>query len=137
MREMSFPLYREFFRALGNSTRFGIVQLLRAQPRHVGQIAADLGYEQSRISHSLACLLHCGFVLWEWEGKNKVYRLHPQLAPILAAIDNHLQRYASRLAGCQVLGEEKRQASPIVVLASGREREGRPARSRRRIRRQA
>jgi hypothetical protein len=33
--------------------------------------------EQSRGSQNLGCLLNCGFVQWEWQGKNKVYRLHP------------------------------------------------------------
>ena len=83
-------LYREFFRALANETRFSIVQLLRDRPHHVGEMAEKLGYEQSRVSHNLACLANCGFVLWEWSGKNKVYRLNPDLVPILAGIDKHL-----------------------------------------------
>ncbi len=68
-------LYREFFRALSNQTRFSIVQLLRERPHYVNEMAERLGIEQSRISHNLACLLNCGFVEWDWNGKNKVYRL--------------------------------------------------------------
>ena len=107
-------LYREFFRALANQTRFSIVQLLRDRPHHVGEMAEKLGYEQSRVSHNLACLSNCGFVLWEWNGKNKVYRLNPDLIPILAGIDKHLTRYAPALESCAVLDAESK---PVVVIA--------------------
>ena len=107
-------LYREFFRALANETRFSIVQLLRSRPYHVGEIAEKLGYEQSRVSHNLACLLNCGFVLWAWNGKNKVYRLNPDLIPILAGIEKHLNRYAPALQSCGVLDAELK---PVVVIA--------------------
>ena len=117
---MDFRLYKEFFGALGNPTRFRIVQLLWERPHHVGEIAERLGYEQSRVSHNLACLLHCGFVEWGWEGKNKVYRLHPEIAPSLSAMDCHLARYAPQLDSCQVLGQESRGVAPVVLLAAGR-----------------
>lgn len=106
-------LYKEFFRALGNPARFRIVQLLRKGPRHVGQIAEQLGFEQSRVSHNLACLLHCGFVSWNWEGRNKLYRLNPELAPILGGIEQHLARYAPALDSCSVLESE---GNPVLIL---------------------
>ncbi len=111
---MSFRLYREFFRALANRTRFAIVQLLREKPYYVGQIVDRLGIEQSRVSHNLGCLLNCGFVQWEWHGKNKVYRLHPDLLPILNAIDKHLVKYAPALESCGLLEHESK---PVVVVA--------------------
>jgi DNA-binding transcriptional ArsR family regulator len=102
-------LYRDFFRAFSNPTRFAIVQLLRDRPHYVGEIAGNLRLEQSRVSHNLACLLHCGFVEWEWREKNKVYRLNPQLLPILAGIEKHLSRYAPSLNTCQVLEAESQR----------------------------
>ncbi len=110
---MHFKLYREFFRALANQTRFAIVQRLRERPHYVGELVESLDIEQSRVSHNLGCLLNCGFVQWEWQGKNKVYRLHPDLLPILNAIDKHLARYAPALESCQVLENE---AKPLVVV---------------------
>jgi DNA-binding transcriptional ArsR family regulator len=107
---LNFRLYREFFRALSNQTRFAIVQLLRDRPHYVGQIVDELGVEQSRVSHNLACLLNCGFVEWEWQGKNKVYRLNPDLLPILSGIEKHLGRFAPALDSCQVLEGEAKQA---------------------------
>ena len=111
---MNFRLYREFFRALGNQSRFAIVQLLRERPHYVGEIVDELKMEQSRVSHNLGCLLNCGFVQWEWQGKNKVYRLHPDLMPILSSIDRHIAKYAPALDSCQVLECESK---PVVVLA--------------------
>ncbi|MBI3666214.1 MAG: winged helix-turn-helix transcriptional regulator [Acidobacteria bacterium] len=117
---MEYRPYKEFFRALGNPTRFQVVQLLRERPQHVGEIVERLGYEQSRVSHSLACLLQCGFVEWYWDGKNKIYQLHAEIVPILAAMDRHLARYAAQLDSCPVLGQESGDASPVVLLAAGR-----------------
>ena len=121
---LKWRLYREFFRALSNPTRFRIVGLLFEGPRHVGQIAAELGLEQSRVSHSLACLLHCGFVLWNRQGKNKLYSLNPDLVPVLAGVEKHLARYAPALESCGALGKE----SKPLLLAT---RPALPRRSRR------
>jgi DNA-binding transcriptional ArsR family regulator len=111
-------LYREFFRALSNQTRFSIVQLLRQQPHYVNEMAEKLGIEQSRISHNLACLLNCGFVEWEWNGKNKVYRLNPDLNPILTGIEKHLVKYAPALDSCKTLACESK---PVVLAARSSE----------------
>jgi DNA-binding transcriptional ArsR family regulator len=111
-------LYREFFRALSNQTRFSIVQLLRGKPHYVNEMVEKLGIEQSRISHNLACLLNCGFVEWEWTGKNKVYRLNSDLQPILTGIEKHLVKYAPALDSCKTLESESK---PVVVIASANE----------------
>lgn len=129
---MEFRLYREFFRALSNQTRFVIVQLLRARPHYVGELVEKLGFEQSRISHNLGCLLNCGFVQWEWQGKNKVYRLHPDLLPILDSIDRHIVKYAPALKSCGVLENE---SEPLVMVARPKQvAVTRPRRRRREVR---
>ncbi|HWZ42651.1 MAG TPA: metalloregulator ArsR/SmtB family transcription factor [Candidatus Saccharimonadales bacterium] len=111
---MNYKHYREFFRALGNQTRFEIVQLLKGRPYFVNEIVDKLGLEQSRVSHSLACLLNCGFVEWDWNGKNKVYRLNADLHPVLSGIEKHIAKYAPSLDGCPALRDESR---PVVVVA--------------------
>lgn len=110
---LNFRLYREFFRALGNQTRFAIVQLLRDKPYYVGEIVEELAMEQSRVSHNLGCLLNCGFVECQWQSKNKVYRLNPDLVPILTGIEKHLARFAPALDRCRVLDVE---SQPVVVI---------------------
>lgn len=126
---LSARLYREFFRALSNQTRFSIVQLLRNKPHYVNEMAQKLGIEQSRISHNLACLLNCGFVEWEWNGKNKVYRLNSDLHPILTGIDKHLVKYAPALETCQALESE----SKSLIMAAKANDPGVRTRSRTRI----
>ena len=111
---MEFRLYREFFRALGNQTRLSIVQLLRSRPHYVNEMVEKLGIEQSRVSHNLACLLNCGFVEWEWNGKNKVYRLNSDLQPILSGIEKHLVKYAPALDSCKTL---KCESKPVAFVA--------------------
>jgi len=122
-------LYREFFRALANETRFSLVRLLRERPHHVGELAERLGYEQSRVSHNLACLLNCGFVSWEWKGKNKVYRLNPDLFPVLSGIDRHLDHYAPALKRCAVLDAESKPALVTIRNRATARRMPRPRRA--------
>ncbi len=110
---MDYRLYREFFRALANGTRFAMIELLQQGPQSVGGISETLGYEQSRVSHNLACLLNCGFVQWEWSGKNKMYRLNPDLVPVLDGVENHLTRYGRALETCGVLRSE---VKPVVFV---------------------
>lgn len=112
---MEFKLYKKFFRALANDTRFAIVRLLRTGPHHVGEIGEKLGFQQSRVSHNLACLLNCGFVLSEWQGKNKVYRLNPDMHRILSGLEEHLAPYAPALDSCGVL---KAESQPIVIVGT-------------------
>lgn len=119
---MESRLYREFFRALSNQTRFSIVQLLRNKPHYVNEMVEKLGIEQSRVSHNLACLLNCGFVEWEWNGKNKVYRLNSDLQPILTGIEKHLAKYAPALDSCKTLESESKR---VVVIAKVHELEPR------------
>jgi len=115
---LEFRLYREFFRALSNQTRFSIVQLLRDKPHYVNELVEKLRIEQSRVSHNLACLLNCGFVEWAWNGKNKVYRLNPDLNPVLIGIEKHLVKYAPALDTCKTLA---RESKPVVFVARSNE----------------
>lgn len=84
----------------------------------MNEMVEKLRVEQSRISHNLACLLNCGFVEWEWNGKNKVYRLNSDLQPILSGIEKHLVKYAPALDSCKTLESESK---PVVLIAKSRE----------------
>jgi DNA-binding transcriptional ArsR family regulator len=132
---MQYRLYREFFRAVANPVRFGIIQHLREQPASVGELAGRLGLEQSHVSHALACLSRCGFVLRTAEGKQRIYSIAPAIEDILTKVEQQLDRYASQLEQCEVLADERR---PKVVLGVLRERPPAvPPRRRRHSRHQA
>lgn len=83
--------YREFFSTLANFSRMAIVQLLRRRGATVTQIAESLGYEQSRVSHSLARLQRAGIVSCRWEDKRKMFHLAEEVSPLLRDIDVYLE----------------------------------------------
>lgn len=104
MIKNSYLNYRLFIKAFSNKTRFEIIALLIKGPKNVTQICKELGYEQSKISHNLKCLVDCGFVNNRYDGKNKVYSLDKKhMLPILKNIDEHIKTYNKRLKVCGVL----------------------------------
>jgi len=106
MNELSYKL---FFKAFSNRTRFEIIKLLRKCPKHVSDICKELGFEQSRVSHNLKCLVDCGFVNSKWNGKNKIYEIDKKhILPILKEIDKHIKTYNERLESCGVLKHDKK-----------------------------
>lgn len=95
--------YKLFFKAVANKTRCDIVGLLRKNPKSVTQLCQELGFEQSRVSHNLKCLVRCGFVNCAYMGKSRVYSLDSEIADILGAIDHHMRKYQGRLRTCGIL----------------------------------
>lgn len=105
---MDRKLYKLFFKAFSNNTRFEMIQLLRDGPRNVNEICRELKFEQSRVSHNLKCLENCGFVSFKWHGKYRIYSLDKEyIMPILKDIDKHLVKYGERLKYCGIIGNEK------------------------------
>lgn len=84
--------YPEFFATLANFSRLSIVQMLRRGVATVTEISETLGYEQSRVSHSLARLQRAGIVGCKWEQKRKTFYLVEGVAPLLVAIETYLQQ---------------------------------------------
>lgn len=104
MIKNSYVNYKLFMKAFSNKTRFKIIALLAKGSRNVTQICKELGFEQSRVSHNLKCLVDCGFVNNKYEGKNKVYSLDKRhILPILKNMEEHIKDYNERLRVCGVL----------------------------------
>jgi len=97
--------YRLFFKAFSNETRFEIVRLLKnGNPKNVTEICESLGFKQSRISRNLKCLIDCGFVDVERDGKQRIYSLNNDtIYPMLDLIDRHIKKYQRHLVKCGVL----------------------------------
>ncbi len=96
-----------FFRVLGDPTRLKILELLGEDERTVGELVAEVGQPQPRVSTHLACLRHCGFVSTERRGQEVVYRL------ALEGVDRIMDRAADamapiseRLATCTRIGPD-------------------------------
>jgi DNA-binding transcriptional ArsR family regulator len=68
--------------ALAAPSRLLILSRLRREPCSVSRLAADIGMEQSAVSHQLRMLRHLGLVAGTRDGKTTVYALY----------DNHVAR---------------------------------------------
>jgi ArsR family transcriptional regulator, cadmium/lead-responsive transcriptional repressor len=96
-----------FFRVLGDATRVRILQLLEEGEHSVGQLVAELGQPQPRVSTHLACLRHCGFVTAERRGKEVFYGLAlGGLEELLNDAADVMAPIARRLATCTRVGPE-------------------------------
>jgi len=62
--------------ALATPSRLLILSRLRRGPCAVGKLAADIGMEQSAVSHQLRMLRHLGLVEGTREGRSTVYALY-------------------------------------------------------------
>lgn len=65
------------FGALGEPSRFRIVELLRSGPSSVGDIAAALGIRQPQVSKHLRVLSDAGIVAVEAAARRRIYHLEP------------------------------------------------------------
>lgn len=93
-----------FFKGLANDTRLSILKALESRPLSVNAICEKLGFEQSRVSHSLSCLEFCGFVMSERIGKKKIYTLNEEtVAPLMMIVDTHVKKHGQNLLQCKVL----------------------------------
>lgn len=65
------------FEALGDPTRWAIVELLAARPRTVGEVAAELPVSRPAVSQHLKVLRQAGLVSERAAGTRRIYRLNP------------------------------------------------------------
>ena len=63
--------------ALGDPSRFAIVQCLADRPRAVGDLAEELPISRQAVSQHLRVLKDAGLVASQAEGTRRIYRLNP------------------------------------------------------------
>jgi DNA-binding transcriptional ArsR family regulator len=66
----------ETLQALATPSRLLILARLRREPCSVTRLSADVGMEQSAVSHQLRLLRHLGLVTGTRQGKSTVYALY-------------------------------------------------------------
>ncbi len=66
----------ETMQALATPSRVRILSRLGAGPCSVGELAQDVGMEQSAVSQQLRVLRHLGLVVGERDGRQVIYALH-------------------------------------------------------------
>ena len=64
-------------KVLADTTRLAVLEILMEGPKHVGELNAVLGVEQSLLSHHLKVLREEGFVEATRDGKAVLYSLTP------------------------------------------------------------
>ena len=86
--------YKIFFGTLVSESRLRIINLLRKDRKNVSEIMKELKIEQTIISHDLARLKKCGFVVSEVKGKFRYYNLNDKtIRPLMNIIDKHMSKF--------------------------------------------
>ncbi|MBI2451778.1 winged helix-turn-helix transcriptional regulator [Candidatus Pacearchaeota archaeon] len=92
--EEIYDSYKIFFSTLVSESRLKIINLLRKGRKNVSEIMNELKMDQTAVSHDLARLKRCGFVLVEIDGKFRYYKLNAEtIKPIMETIDRHMFNY--------------------------------------------
>jgi DNA-binding transcriptional ArsR family regulator len=96
-------LVGKYFRALGDTTRVRILELLRAQGElSVSELVERLGQSQPKVSNHLACLRWCGFVHTRRDHPTVYYRIADERVSELLALGHALLvDNAEHVAACR------------------------------------
>jgi DNA-binding transcriptional ArsR family regulator len=93
--------------ALGDPSRFAIMQCLADRPRAVGDLADELPITRQAVSQHLRVLKDAGLVASQADGTRRIYRLNPAG---VAALKDQLDTFWRRaLAGFQNTVEDDTQ----------------------------
>lgn len=86
--------YKVFFGTLVSKSRLDIINLLRKGKKNVSEIMKELNMNQTVVSHNLARLKLCGFVVDEIDGKFRYYTLNKEtIKPLMEIIEKHMSKY--------------------------------------------
>jgi DNA-binding transcriptional ArsR family regulator len=97
----SLALKAKLFRGFSDPSRLSILEALREEPRSVSEIVEITGLSQPNASNHLACLLDCGLVAREQQGRFAYYRLSdPRVGALLATADETLTDVARGVYVC-------------------------------------
>ncbi len=96
------PVRAKLFHGFSDPSRLSILEALRAGPRNVGDIVDETGLGQSNVSNHLACLLDCGLVTREQQGRFAYYALSDaRVAELLGLADELLTEVAVGVEACR------------------------------------
>lgn len=93
----SSPHCAELLKALADSDRLRLVNLLRQGPSSVSELAESMECELANVSHHLGILRRRGIVLANRRGRRIVYRLNPAVFQSSRSVKDHLDLGCCRL----------------------------------------
>ncbi|MER3405802.1 MAG: transcriptional regulator [Chloroflexota bacterium] len=106
-------LKAKFFRGFADPSRLRILECLRAGPHTVTAIVEVTALSQSNVSNHLACLLDCGLVTRERQGRYVLYRLSDErVAQLLALAEELLADVAKGVYLCTRYSQKSGQEEP-------------------------
>ncbi len=112
----SLALKAKLFRGFADPSRLSILEALRDESHSVGELVEMTALSQSNVSNHLACLLDCGLVEREPQGRRVIYRLaDPRVGALLAVADELLEEVAR---GVYVCPRYEAPAAPAPVSLS-------------------
>lgn len=104
-------LEAKLFRGLGDPVRLALLRAVATGPRSSGELARDLGLTPSNASNHLRCLLECGLVAVELDGRHSRYRLAvPSIPRLLDAAADVLTLAGPAIEDCLAYGPPSRRA---------------------------
>lgn len=97
----SLSLKAKLFRGFSDPSRLSILEAVREEARSVSGIVEITGLSQPNVSNHLACLLDCGLVEREQQGRFAYYRLSDaRVAHLLVIADEILGDVAKGVYVC-------------------------------------
>lgn len=109
----SLTLKAKVFRGFSDPSRLAILESVRDTPRNVTEIVEITGLTQSNVSNHLACLLDCGLVEREQQGRFVIYRVaDPRITQLLALADDLLTDVGQGIYVCPRYEGSARHAPP-------------------------
>jgi DNA-binding transcriptional ArsR family regulator len=97
----SLALKAKLFRGFSDPSRLSILEAVREEARSVSDIVEITGLSQPNVSNHLACLLDCGLVAREQQGRFAFYQLSdPRVGQLLAIADEILTDVAQGVYVC-------------------------------------
>jgi len=104
-------LQAKLFSGLADPRRLALLRVLVSGPHSAGELARSVGLSASGASNHLRCLLECGLVIVESDGRFNRYRLADVgVAGLLLGADQLLGRLAAEIAACVNYGAPSRRA---------------------------
>ena len=102
-----YEAYKIFFGTLVSGPRLRIINFLRKEKKNVSEIMNELDMDQTLVSHNLARLKKCGFVLSEIDGKFRYYKLNEKtILPLMNIIDSHMSHYCIHILRAMKRGKQ-------------------------------
>ena len=99
--KQALTLTAKLYRGFADGSRLSILEALRDETLSVSEIVEATGLSQSNVSNHLACLLDCGLVSREQEGRYVYYQLSdPRVADLLELADMVLGDVAKGVYDC-------------------------------------